>query len=114
MWEPSGCVILKAGLGEISLLGRAGGAGSAAPDHLEAGKKRGRERRLNRRPEVGSHQDAVVGGLWEAQRIKGFRVGGVSWVRSCGAAKVRTEKYPSSGTQRWLAALTGAVPGQVG
>ena len=88
--------------------------GCAAPDHLEAGKKRGRERRLNRRPEVGSHQDAVVGGLWEAQRIKGFRVGGVSWVRSCGAAKVRTEKYPSSGTQRWLAALTGAVPGQVG
>lgn len=43
MWEPSGCVILKAGLGEISLRGRAGVAGSAAPDHLEAGKERAAE-----------------------------------------------------------------------
>lgn len=65
--------------------GRAGDAGSAAPDHLEAGKKRGRQRRQNRRPEVGSHQDGVVGGLLEAKRKKGFREGGV--------------KYLSSGTQ---------------
>ena len=43
---------------------------TSSHDHLEAGKNRGQQRRLNRRPEAGSHRDCIVGGLLEPRGKK--------------------------------------------